>query len=453
MDIQDPTPFDLIDECVYIIDASSYELLFMNRWARRVFHLEHSEEYMGRKCYEVLQHKSCCCEGCGAEKERSQDSCCWSYFNPLLGRYYQAKDRPMRFRGHEARLEMAVDITNQVQQKHELQAAMETEMALTGAIHILYAPVDFCKAMDEVLRYIGTYLQADRAYVFELHEGGMRNTHEWCREGVPSLMELRNAQTVPLFSNWGATFQMRAVVSVPDVSVLQLEHPEEYVMMLQQGVHSYVEAPLDVNGRIIGFVGVDNPPSDKVKNVSAVLRTLTYFVTASMGTNRSKHLLEQLSYSDAMTGVANRNAFIRDAQEYAEDDQPFGVIYFDLNGLKRVNDELGHKAGDRVIIRLAETIALFFRKTETYRTGGDEFVVICQGISEEAFQRRSEEVVDYIRESTALKVSVGKAWCVHGSDLQAAIADADEAMYGEKKKYYAVHEAHGTAVNAAAALT
>ena len=106
----------------------------------------------------------------------------------------------MRFRGHEARLEMAVDITNQVQQKHELQAAMETEMALTGAIHILYAPVDFCKAMDEVLRYIGTYLQADRAYVFELHEGGMRNTHEWCREGVPSLMELRNAQTVPLFS-------------------------------------------------------------------------------------------------------------------------------------------------------------------------------------------------------------------------------------------------------------
>jgi len=451
-DTKDAALFDLLEECIYIIDAHTYELLFMNRWSMRVFHVSEPGQYLGRKCYEVLRHNTHCCEGCGAEKNHSYESCQWSCFNPYLGRYYQAKDHPMRFLGHEARLEMAVDITEQMRQKHELQNAIEAEMALTEAVHILYATTDFSEALDRVLRYIGGYLQTDRAYAFELQDGALCNTHEWCRDGVFPMMAVRNQMKIPLFQRWRAVFQQRAVVVVSDVAKLQPDAPEEYTVMKQQQVSSYVEAPLHVNGRLVGFLGLDNPPADSVKHVGSIMRTLTYFVTVSMGMSKSKRLLEQLSYSDAMTGVANRNAFMRDVQDYSKAEAPCGVIYFDLNGLKRVNDDLGHKAWDRVIIHLAQVLVSFFHATEIYRTGGDEFVVICSGIKQPEFQQRVQQTVTYIRQSTPLKVSVGHSWCERGRKLQKAIVDADAAMYSEKKKYYSVHADHGSRGNTLAAL-
>ena len=58
----------------------------------------------------------------------------------------------------------------------------------------------------------------------------------------------------------------------------------------------------------------------------------------------------------------------------------------DVNGLKRVNDTLGHKAGDRLIVSVADKLFQYLPGGEVYRTGGDEFIVFCKNISETEFQ-------------------------------------------------------------------
>ena len=172
-----------------------------------------------------------------------------------------------------------------------------------------------------------------------------------------------------------------------------------------------------------------------------MMLTLSYFISASIVADTNRKLLEKASYFDEMTGVANRNAFIRDIERdqkiIDKDKKPVGVIYFDLNGLKRVNDSEGHRAGDRLIIDLAETIALFYRKPEIYRTGGDEFVVICFDMPKTQFTARLAKAMSYIDTLPALSVSVGYAWSDGTKQtMQQTVALADARMYTDKQLYY-----------------
>lgn len=95
--------------------------------------------------------------------------------------------------------------------------------------------------------------------------------------------------------------------------------------------------------------------------------------------------LEKLSFEDSLTGLFNRNKFNLDMQDFEKILlSRLGVAAIDLNGLKRVNDRMGHSAGDHLICRAANHIASMFAG-RCYRIGGDEFVVIDSKMEEEAF--------------------------------------------------------------------
>ncbi len=89
-----------------------------------------------------------------------------------------------------------------------------------------------------------------------------------------------------------------------------------------------------------------------------------------------------MAYTDSLTSIENRNAFIKRENEIKIDGNTSFII-MDINGLKRVNDIRGHHYGDKLIRRAAETVKEAFSPIGScYRIGGDEFAVICQNISE-----------------------------------------------------------------------
>ncbi len=92
----------------------------------------------------------------------------------------------------------------------------------------------------------------------------------------------------------------------------------------------------------------------------------------------------EMAYSDPLTGVKNKMAYIEDVGAYEqriEDGnlKDFGLIVFDLNDLKRTNDTLGHEAGDNYIKNGCTLICNKFKHSPVYRIGGDEFVVLLHG--------------------------------------------------------------------------
>ena len=153
-------------------------------------------------------------------------------------------------------------------------------------------------------------------------------------------------------------------------------------------------------------------------------------------------ILKRVLLRDPLTGMYNRHKFNQDlSQLQRKGDAPLGIAYFDLNGLKQVNDRMGHNAGDRLLFRTAAHILRHFEQT-SYRIGGDEFVVMEDRLSESAF-RQSVDLVRQEMKRDGISCSVGLCWRDARGDVEEQFNEADHLMYREKQRYYqALRENH-----------
>ncbi len=142
---------------------------------------------------------------------------------------------------------------------------------------------------------------------------------------------------------------------------------------------------------------------------------------------------------DPLTRLWNRRTFYEDCKKYKN--TITAVASVDMNGLKKINDELGHEAGDRALKTLGRGFMnIMGRKALSYRTGGDEFMILFIHCSEEEIQQSLTAFLDEIWQS-GLSVSIGLATHTEcGDSLEQMIRVSDQRMYEEKSQYYQRHD-------------
>jgi len=157
---------------------------------------------------------------------------------------------------------------------------------------------------------------------------------------------------------------------------------------------------------------------------------------------RANQEIENLSMTDELTGLRNRRGFYRLAENVLASGQRCLLVFIDVDGLKQVNDEQGHAAGDALIIGAAETLRRGFRGTDIIaRMGGDEFCVLVidpertPGELRTVFQARVDEFNALSAAPYRLSVSVGVAEppAADPRSLDRLIAEADKLMYADKQ--------------------
>lgn len=131
-----------------------------------------------------------------------------------------------------------------------------------------------------------------------------------------------------------------------------------------------------------------------------------------LDTKAQQEKLQYLSYRDALTNLYNRNRYMNVLENYSQNKgqliRNVGVIYMDLNELKKVNDEQGHEAGDSYIRRAAQQIVAVFPE-HTYRIGGDEFVVLYPEIEQTEFEYFVSQLQKNAKEHH-VNISYGVVW-------------------------------------------
>ena len=136
---------------------------------------------------------------------------------------------------------------------------------------------------------------------------------------------------------------------------------------------------------------------------------------------------------DSVSRCYKRRCFYADAAKYARNQ--IAIISMDLNDLKFINDNYGHKSGDIALLTFAEVVrSVKTNKFILYRTGGDEFMIL--GIK--ASFSEAQELVEYVREKlkeTPYTCSFGINMYNPGDDFDAAVVKADKAMYADKNAY------------------
>lgn len=118
---------------------------------------------------------------------------------------------------------------------------------------------------------------------------------------------------------------------------------------------------------------------------------------------------------------------------------PCAMVFCDLNGLKRVNDEEGHSAGDRILKKAAAILREVFPDSEVYRAGVDEFMIIAEGMDEKTAAAKRKQIHDRAAAVEGLAFSTGVHVIRGEEDIRAAMRAADGEMYADKKAYYERH--------------
>ncbi len=116
--------------------------------------------------------------------------------------------------------------------------------------------------IPSILKSIGKYTAAARAYVFEWNsekKESFKNTFEWCAAGIEP--QIQNLQEVPvcLMQNWVETFIQKKNIIIYDLEEIAKETPQEYEILKPQNIHSLIAVPIYTNHKFIGFIGLDNP--------------------------------------------------------------------------------------------------------------------------------------------------------------------------------------------------
>lgn len=323
--------------------------------------------------------------------------------------------------------------------KEQIRQRLEIATVLNSCVGKLNSDTDIDVGINNLLATVNGYFQADRTYVFEIDPDRdvLINTFEYiCGQEVSAQMD--NLQEVPVsvIKVWMQNFRQGRSYYMSDLE--QERGQPSYEMLKAQQVWRLLAVPLMKGGAMVGFLGVDNPRAHY--DDATLLASIQFFVTNSLDRKKQQAYLEKLSYRDMLTGLYNRNRYIERLEAYKQvQDQQIGAIYIDLNGLKKVNDEQGHRAGDELIVRAAGTIAGIFAE-DAYRVGGDEFVVILLDVSREDFARKTEQLRRQMQEN-GVDASIGGVWQASTENLENLLRRADENMYREKKRYYSQADA------------
>ena len=144
-----------------------------------------------------------------------------------------------------------------------------------------------------------------------------------------------------------------------------------------------------------------------------------------------------------LTGVFNRNEMNERVTQLSLDTNPnrknIGVIFADLNGLKRINDDQGHSAGDVLLKDAAKLLKEVFPNDEIFRAGGDEFMVLARDTSEEILNEKAAELKQKMKLTECVRFAIGTYFDKECNNIHLAMKIADGRMYEDKKLFYEKH--------------
>lgn len=159
---------------------------------------------------------------------------------------------------------------------------------------------------------------------------------------------------------------------------------------------------------------------------------------------RTLNFLRDISLTDDLTQCYNRRHAMYTLKEWFARSKrygtPFSLIYFDLNGLKRVNDKYGHQAGDLLLRSVVAAIKKLLRESDMlFRMGGDEFMVLCPDTDKRGADICAERMQDAVKAVTIIDQNISFAYGISHSvdlykDMDEMLSTADKLMYQCKKE-------------------
>ena len=224
------------------------------------------------------------------------------------------------------------------------------------------------------------------------------------------------------------------------MAVVKERNPIWYASLEGAGARTIVLFPLKSGSELLGYMWAINFDADNTERIKETLELTTFILASEIENYLLVNKLRTLSSRDMLTGVMNRNEMNNYVDRLSEEEKTekisVGVVFADLNGLKKVNDCEGHSAGDDLLKNASKVLRAVFEEDKIFRAGGDEFSMILTGVGEDELIKKTTEIKKLAEDYDELVFAAGYAFEPDSRDVRRALRIADERMYEDKRRYY-----------------
>ncbi len=421
---------DSLPERVVISDPKTYELVYLNKAARKDVGVGPESSLKGCSCYRVLEGFDEPCRDCPSLMLRMDRVLAASHMNHKTGENLVTRSFLTTWENRTLKITFAFNLNEYLNtlagDREQFYQLVRENAAISRGIQ----EADPEKAIEKTMLSIAEDLHPERFLIFEEQDdSSVSATYEWTAAGVvPLKEELQSIPRTELRALYTG-FVSEHLVMVRNMEAFQQEHPDFSLRI--HDVKRFISGQLLLQNQAEGFTLVVNPSEESFRSGSVMYSTLTDFIAVMVRNRNYIRELEKQSMIDQLTGAGNRRALEHRIREW-QGDGVLGVISIDLNGLKNTNDTQGHHAGDMLISETARILGECAGKDCVFRTGGDEFVVVTEDLED----RDIRLLIRHMRESAVnngISMAIGYA-SIRGklTDFDALLTKADFNMYQDK---------------------
>lgn len=418
-------------EIVYVSDQTTDELLYLNQTGIQRF----GAPAPGAKCYAHLCGRTSPCKFCARDQAAScqKQRQAWLRERPDLGNVLLSHTI-IEYEGRPCRLGTVTDVDRYVAELTTVKNDLIAAKMLISCMEQMVSGGDAKCVMDTAR----AYYDADRAYA--LRFASDRRTagviHEVCREDVVSQQELMQDVPMELLKPMLSALQpsSKRVCVIADVDALKDDPARRavYDWLHPQGIHSLIAVPVYHGSELHGFLCAENLR----QNIDApeLMEKIAYMAAGELHRRLLMQELHQKAYYDPLTMCYNRIAYDEALDKLCGTEIPVGVGCLNLNGLRRINDSLGYRYGDKAIYKACSLLKSCFGYKNVYRISGDEYMVLWPNVSYEDFTAACERLEAELKEEKNF-ASFGSAWGIK-EKVSGIISEAETSMRTLKNRYY-----------------
>lgn len=431
----DRSTFDNLDTGVMMMDPDTYNLVYMNHRGREMFNIRRDDSLLGKRCFEVLTGRTSPCEFCTLAQCSRTRFIGWEFHDESSGYDYSVNDTLVPWKGKRYKFTLFRRLNDE--RKDNMADSINYGRMLNDLLTLGMRQEKMDTGIMKMVERMGPGFRADRIVLFE--KDGidyMTAGYEWHREGIRSAKQVLQKVSLENMRSLNREFERNKIFAVRDVSKASSLIPEEQQYYREFGINSLIAIEVKSGRESFGFLEIDNPAEEVFDKIGELALTISTSLAILIRNRNMMNQLDALSARDSLTGTMNRRAFEERLKNLR--DKPFAVIYGDINGLKLVNDNEGHEAGDLLIKNAANVLKDHFGQDNVFRLGGDEFVVVFEMEDRDEIDSLVDQLLkEFHRQNVSM--ALGCAWKERPTgDESDVLKEADRRMYVNKQYMHSI---------------
>ncbi len=414
-----------------VADIDTYEIVYNNRAMVKL--LKDYTNYTDKKCYDVIYGKKEPCEFCTINKINNIDFIESRIYNERVGKYFRVNNLLLERNGRRLNLcKYYVTPSYSVNQ-------LTFEEAESACIEILNQSKTE-NIVDAFMRLLNRFYDPSKAYIYQIDEANnaLKKINVWSNNsGEIVLNKSTDAKQLGYLIQKLAQENQYNVVTLSQILESYKDNVESLCKEIPKGYEEIIFSPLHNRmNEVVAFIGLVGKYQDDPDY--RLLVSITNFINRSLNQNNIMSELDIMSEFDLLTGFNTRGSYVKQLAYYSKN-QPenLGVIFANVNGLRKTNELLGSEQGDMLIKESVYLLKKHFTEP-FYRVSGDEFVCFIEDNTEDFFLHRIDRLHNELQSGEAQIFAVGHCYKKGHVDAAKMVAEADTLMYINKQDYYHV---------------